>query len=140
MAEFYTCGRVMETSAKKDGLGFLDRFEPVTPEMVALRERILASGDSDGSAPRLLYAGSCPKCRFLSACVVVLSFRRIRRIPLDQPEWRELYARLPEAHGYPVLIVNNRMVLGSRVFLRIPLLIMESWFHGQNAWQPRATK
>lgn len=115
------------TSEKMGNHGFFRSME-VTSEIVRLLERISRPDDSGGSVPRLLYAVTCPKCRFLSACVTVLSFARIRRIPLDRPEWQEFYAGLPEAKGYPVLIVNNRMIFGAGVFLHVPLLLIRSWF------------
>jgi hypothetical protein len=85
-------------------------------------EALAASYDT----PILLYAGSCPKCRLLSAMIVACSLGRIRRESLDVPAWRRFYAEdLPQAHGYPVLFHRGRIVWGPRVFLATPLVTLQ---------------
>jgi hypothetical protein len=84
----------------------------------------------DAERPLLLYAGSCPKCRFLSRCVVLLSFNTIRRVPLERPEWEKFYfVDYPQARGYPVLFIKGRPVFGAYVFLAVPLMIIKTWIN-----------
>lgn len=81
-----------------------------------------------GKRPLLLYAGSCPKCRFLSWLVVALSLGVVRRVPLERPEWKRFYeVDHPEARGYPVLFRRGRPVLGARVFWMVPVVLIETW-------------
>jgi hypothetical protein len=78
--------------------------------------------------PKLLYAGSCAKCRFLSRLVVILSLGTIERVPLERPEWQKFYYEdYPQARGYPVLFWNGQPRFGPRVFLLTTLVIVASW-------------
>ena len=80
--------------------------------------------------PLLLYAESCPKCRFLSRCVVLLSFNTIHRVPLERPEWEKFYWEdYPQARGYPVLFVKGQPIFGARVFGAVPLLLLRTWIN-----------
>jgi hypothetical protein len=80
--------------------------------------------------PLLLYAGSCPKCAFLSRCVVLLSGKTIRRVPLERPEWEKFYfVDYPQARGYPVLFIKGRPVFGARVFVAVPFLLIRTWIN-----------
>jgi hypothetical protein len=86
--------------------------------------------NSNPERPLLLYAGSCPKCRFLSRCVVLLSLKTIRRVPLERDEWEKFYyVDYPQARGYPVLFIKGRQVFGAHVFLAVPLLIIKTWIN-----------
>jgi hypothetical protein len=65
----------------------------------------------------LLYAGSCPRCRWMARAILWLSAGRIKGVPLDVPEWRQFYEReLPESRGSPVLVRNGTPRWGARVF------------------------
>ena len=78
--------------------------------------------------PILLYAGSCPKCRFLSRCVVLWSLGRVKRVALEVAQWKQLYyEHLPEAKGFPVLLLEDGPVYGPRVFAIVPLVVLKSW-------------
>jgi hypothetical protein len=80
--------------------------------------------------PLLLYAGSCPKCAFLSRLVVLLSLNTIHRVPLERPEWEKFYFEdYPQARGYPVLFVEGQPIFGARVFLAVPVLIVKTWLN-----------
>lgn len=91
------------------------------------------------SAPLLLYAGSCAKCRFLSRCVELASLGAIRRVSLERPEWQKFYYEdFPQAKGYPVLFVKGRPIFGARVFFAVPLVVVSSvwkmaWSRGRKS-------
>lgn len=75
-----------------------------------------ARRDSAGGAV-LLYAGSCPRCRFLARLILALSAGRMTGVALSEPEWRAFYAHeLPESRGSPVLVRNGKPYWGLRVF------------------------
>lgn len=75
----------------------------------------------------LLFAASCPKCRWMARAVIWLSGHSIRGIPLDRPQWRHLYDRiLPESRGSPILIHNGRLIWGWRLFAMTPFLAWRS--------------
>jgi predicted DCC family thiol-disulfide oxidoreductase YuxK len=77
----------------------------------------------------LLYAGRCPKCRFLSAVVVALSLGTLSRMPLEREEVEQFYLRdHPEARGDPVLVERDRFTYGRRVFFAVPRLIAQTWW------------
>jgi hypothetical protein len=75
----------------------------------------------------LLYRQSCPRCRFLSRIVVVLSGRGVRRVPNDTPEAAELYERLGETVGKLALLHRGRLHTGRRVFAVAALAIADGW-------------
>ena len=61
----------------------------------------------------LVYAGRCPKCRFLSRVIVALSLGSIVREPLDRAEAeRFYYLEHPEARGLPALITDGELAFG----------------------------
>jgi hypothetical protein len=65
----------------------------------------------------LLYARSCPRCRWMARAILWLSAGRIKGVPLDVSEWRHFYTQeLPESHGSPVLVRKARPYWGLRVF------------------------
>jgi predicted DCC family thiol-disulfide oxidoreductase YuxK len=77
----------------------------------------------------LLYAGRCPKCRFLSALLVKLSLGSMRRVPLERDEARQFYrVEHPEAQGLPALSEGERFTFGWRVFFAVPRLILQTWW------------
>jgi hypothetical protein len=83
--------------------------------------------ESSDRTPILLYAASCGKCRFLSSMVVTFSLNRIRRVPLDIPQWQKLYAEdFPQAHGSPILFYRGRASWGMRVFVLTPVVVAVS--------------
>ena len=78
--------------------------------------------------PVLLYAGTCPRCRFLARCVAILSMGRVKTVPLAVPQWRQLYdGVLPKARGYTVLVLEEGPVYGPRVFAMVPLVVFRGW-------------
>jgi len=96
----------------------------------------LDAGGKDSRADRrsdleklvLLYAGTCSRCRFLSLCIVIWSLGRVKRVPLDVPQWQKLYdEHLPDARGFPVLVLEEGPIYGKRVFLVVPLVVFQSW-------------
>jgi hypothetical protein len=79
--------------------------------------------------PVLLYAGACPKCRFLSALLVWLSLGSLRRVPLDRPDAEQFYDRdHREARGRPAIVEDRRIIYGWRLILALPRLIARSWW------------
>jgi hypothetical protein len=65
----------------------------------------------------LLYAGSCPKCRWMARAIILLSAGQIEGVALDKPEWRRFYdEELPESRGSPVLVRAGIPIWGRRVF------------------------
>lgn len=77
----------------------------------------------------LLYAGACPKCRFLSALLVKLSLGAMRRLPMEREEARRFYfVEHPEAKGLPALAEGDRFTYGWRVVLAVPRLILRTWW------------
>jgi hypothetical protein len=62
--------------------------------------------------PTLLYRANCPKCRFLSAAIVVLSCGWVRRIPVDSPEALQLYNRFGQTRGRLALLYRGSFRTG----------------------------
>jgi hypothetical protein len=79
------------------------------------------SPDIDSAA--LLYRATCPKCRFLSAAIVIGSGRLIRRIPVDSAEAVALYARYGEGPGKLALLYRSRFRTGRAVPLSVMLAL-----------------
>jgi hypothetical protein len=78
--------------------------------------------------PVLLYAGSCPKCRWLSQAVVVASAGTVLRVPMEKPEWEKFYYQdFPQARGHPVLFVEGEPIFGSAVFRAVPVVVARTW-------------
>jgi len=78
----------------------------------------------------LLYAQGCPKCRFLSAVLIVLAAGALRRVPLERTEYAGFYEDHPEGRGYPALIDDGRVTAGRAVFAAVPLFVVKSWYRG----------
>jgi hypothetical protein len=77
----------------------------------------------------LLYAGACPKCRFLSALLVKLAIGSMRRVPMEREEaWHFYFVEHPEAKGLPALVEGERFTYGRRVFFAVPRLILQTWW------------
>jgi hypothetical protein len=74
--------------------------------------------------PTLLYRATCTKCRLVSAAIVVMSCRRIRRIPLDSPEALGLYARFAEPPGKLALAYRRRFQVGRGLPLSLLLALL----------------
>lgn len=95
--------------------------------MSAAPPRLPAALAGDGR-PLLLYAGRCPKCRFLSRLVTLLSLGVVRREALDAHAGWQFYRHdYPQAGNYPVLFVDRRPFFGAVVFLAVPWLIVRAW-------------
>jgi hypothetical protein len=78
--------------------------------------------------PVLLYAGRCPRCRFLSRLIVALSLGMIERVPLDRAEAeRFYYVEHPDARGRPALVDGDRMVWGWPVVPATFRVIGRTW-------------
>ena len=59
---------------------------------------------ADAALPLLLYAESCPRCRFLARLVRLASLGAIRLEPMEREVWRRFYhEKHPETRGHPVL-------------------------------------
>jgi glutaredoxin-related protein len=88
--------------------------------------------------PVLYYAGTCPKCRFLSKLVVRLSLNTIKRFPLEKDKMIEFYyIQHPEAKGYPVLFIGEKAILRYKVFFAVPFVIVLSWLRRIKGFQKR---
>jgi hypothetical protein len=75
----------------------------------------------------LLYAGTCFKCRCLSAVVVALSLGRVARVPLDRPQWARLYGgEFARAKGSPILFHSGRAYYGLPLYLLTPVVALAS--------------
>ena len=78
---------------------------------------ILARLCKDPSGAVLLYAGTCPRCRFLARLILSLAAGSIKGMPLTEAEWRDFYAdELPESRGWPVLVHKRVAHWGPGVF------------------------
>ena len=65
----------------------------------------------------LLYAESCPKCRWMARTIIRASAGTIAGTPLDIPQWQHFYAdELPESRGWPVLVLNGRPYWGAKLY------------------------
>lgn len=82
--------------------------------------------------PVLLYAGTCPKCRFVSAFLVALALGTLTRLPLDHEEAQAFHREHPEARGYPALIQGpigaERMTWGLGLLAAVPRLLLGAWW------------
>lgn len=89
---------------------------------------------ADAALPLLLYAESCPRCRFLARLVRFASLGAIRLEPMEREVWRRFYHEdHPETRGHPVLFrQDGRTVWGPPVFLVIPALVIRTW--AARAW------
>jgi hypothetical protein len=75
----------------------------------------------------LLYRHTCPRCRFLSRGVVLLSGNAIRRVPNDTPAAAVLYARHAEQEGKLALLHRSRLYTGRPVFAAAWWAILWCW-------------
>ena len=77
----------------------------------------------------LLYAGACPKCRFLSRMIIILALGSMTRVTLDRAEAEQFY-RVDhlEARGKPALVEGETMTFGWRVMIAVPRLILKTWW------------
>lgn len=65
----------------------------------------------------LLYADSCPRCRWMAKVVLWLSAGSITGLPLEESAWRRFYdEELPESRGSPVLVRDGAPHWGLGVF------------------------
>ena len=77
----------------------------------------------------LLYAGACPKCRFLSRLIVILALGSVRRVPLDRAEAENFYrVEHRDARGKPALVEGEKMTFGWRVVVALPRVLVRSWW------------
>jgi predicted DCC family thiol-disulfide oxidoreductase YuxK len=88
----------------------------------------------------LLYAGACPKCRFLSALLVKLSLGAMRRVAMEREEAKQFYrVEHPDAKGLPALSEGDRFTFGWRVFFAVPRLILQTWWHALTRRNPETS-
>ena len=78
--------------------------------------------------PQLLYAGECPKCRWISKMLIMLALGSMTRIPLDRAEAEQFYQDRPEARGRPALVEDGRMTYGWQVLYSVPRLLVRIWW------------
>lgn len=84
--------------------------------------------DASRRAAILLYAGACPKCRWMSFVIEKLALGALTRVPLERAEAFDFYREHPEAHGRPVLLDEGRLTFGWRVLHSVPRLILTVWW------------
>ena len=75
------------------------------------------------SRPALFFKSTCPPCRGFSRLAVLFSFGLIRRVPINSAEAKMLYRKYPAHEGQLVLIENQRITFGLKVFLAVPRVI-----------------
>jgi len=89
------------------------------------------NGDAPQSGHRdravLLYRSTCPRCRFLSALVVLLSGRAIRRVPNHTEEAAALYARHQRGAGKLALFNGRRAYWDRAVYSSAWKVILWCW-------------
>jgi hypothetical protein len=83
---------------------------------------------SAGGPPALLYRETCPRCRFLSRALVLLSGTVIRRIPNTSAEALAIYDRHGVAAGKLALLDGGRLFTDRRVFAMVWPVILEQWW------------
>jgi hypothetical protein len=94
-----------------------------------VKEPKLPAAFSDATLPLLLYAESCPRCRFLARLCRLASLGEIRLEPMEREVWQRFYHEdHPETRGHPVLFRRDgRTVWGPAVFHAIPALVVRAW-------------
>lgn len=90
--------------------------------------------------PQLLYAGECPKCRWISKMLVTLALGSMIRVPLDRAEAEQFYQEHPEARGRPALVEDGRMTYGWQVLYSIPRLLVRVWWQRLSRCLSRADR
>lgn len=81
----------------------------------------------------LLYAASCPRCRWMARVILWLSAGAITGLPLQESAWRRFYdEELPESYGSPVLVRNGKPHWGIGVF---PLTLWLAMQGAASGWR-----
>ncbi len=96
--------------------------------MVAHAEPQLERAARRGAGPlAVLYRATCPRCRFLSRALVLLSGGVLQRIPNGSPEALAIYERHGAPAGKLALLDGERLCTDRRVFVLVWPAVLRRW-------------